>query len=146
MLIKWKYFLTKRRLTPSAFIAARDISSYESLVAHLNSLGVEVPPFDEVNHLFSKVRSQTQLVASKAEKPHSLSSVTTVSQVDAENSNVGTPTSHAVNETVFSGSSAVTSDAKPQPKTKESKKRRRADKLQSVKTTDPGSSDADSQE
>jgi len=54
MTLKWKYFLSKRRLTPSAFIEARKLNSYDALVGHLTSLSVEAPAFDEVAHLFRK--------------------------------------------------------------------------------------------
>jgi hypothetical protein len=54
MMLKWKYFLSKRRMTPSSFIEARKITSYDSLAAHLTALGVETPAFDEVAHFFKK--------------------------------------------------------------------------------------------
>jgi len=72
-MIKWKYFLTKRRLTPSAFVAARNIVSYDALTKHLTALGVEVPPFDEVNHLFAKAAktdaAKTQAKAASVPPP-----------------------------------------------------------------------------
>lgn len=144
-MIKWKYFLTKRRLTPSSFVAARNITSYELLITHLNSLGVELPPFDEVNHLFMKVRSSSQAVGSKVEKLHSDDSVPANPAIDVDSTNNVILTTHVINEAVFSESSIVTSDVK-QLETRESKKRRRVDKTQSVKKLDLGISDADSQE
>ena len=54
MTLKWKYFLSKRRMTPSSFVEARKLTSYESLVAHLAALNIEPPAFDEVAHLFRK--------------------------------------------------------------------------------------------
>jgi len=54
MTLTWKYFLSKRRMTPSSFVEARKLTSYESLVSHLASLHIEPPAFDEVAHLFRK--------------------------------------------------------------------------------------------
>lgn len=54
MTLKWKYFLSKRRMTPSSFVEARKLTSYESLVAHLTALNIEPPAFDEAAHLFRK--------------------------------------------------------------------------------------------
>lgn len=62
MSLKWKYFLSKRRLTPSSFMTARGISSYDRLVDVLTRLDVEVPPFDEVGHLFLKPEQAPKIV------------------------------------------------------------------------------------
>ena len=68
MSLKWKYFLSKRRLTPSAFMTARGISSYDRLVKVLTQLDVEVPPFDEVGHLFLKPEQAPEILPDQVEE------------------------------------------------------------------------------
>lgn len=78
MSLKWKYFLSKRRLTPSAFMAARGISSYDRLVKVLSQLDVEAPPFDEVGHLFLKPEQAPEILPDQVEEV----SAHSVDQVD----------------------------------------------------------------
>jgi len=54
MPLKWKYFLSKRRMTPSQFLETNKISSYDSLAECLQKLDIELPQFDEVAHHFTK--------------------------------------------------------------------------------------------
>lgn len=82
MSLKWKYFLSKRRLTPSTFMTARRISSYDSLVKVLTQLEVEVPPFDEVGHLFLKPSQVPDVLPPQAKEMPSHSNT----QADASSS------------------------------------------------------------
>jgi len=138
---KWKYFLTKRRLTPSTFVASKNIVSYDALTKHLTTLGVEVPPFDEVNHLFAKAAktdtAKTQVKASSVSPPPALKPVPLEPEPVPETDVVDT-----ILAPVPPPVMAAAVDLKPEP-TKPGKSKRRVIKPQPDETTVLGTSDAD---
>lgn len=52
--MKWKDYITRRRLNVQSWLASKGVDSVESFVALVQKIGVEQPTEDEINAIFPK--------------------------------------------------------------------------------------------
>lgn len=52
--MKWKDYITRRRLNVQSWLASKGVDSVESFVALVQKIGVEQPAEDEINAIFPK--------------------------------------------------------------------------------------------
>ena len=52
--MKWKDYITRRRLNVQSWLVSKGVDSVESFVALIQKIGVEQPTEDEINAIFPK--------------------------------------------------------------------------------------------